>query len=139
MQAEQICRRMLELQQKNIEDSTSRKPFLFVRSSLGWALVKQDKYAEVEKTADLLLPALEDDLGKSNPQSLKLLRQLMEAVGGQGRAEGAIELNEEGHMLIEGMKGGKGEKCWQEELDTVREVAVKPDLWKSMSGTVVVS
>ena len=118
--AEQTWRKMLAIRERDSPYSA-----LAVRSNLGFVLVKQDKYPEVEEIARQLLPVLQKRYGKESPQALGTLRQLIEAVRGQRRVEEAKSLVEEGFTLIEGMGEGKFEEYQQEELEALQQVAAR--------------
>lgn len=66
---------------------------LSARSNLGWVLKKEGKYSETEEVLRGLLPDLQERFAEDDPRVLGCLRHLMEAVGGQGRIEEALEMN----------------------------------------------
>ena len=138
IEAEQTWRRMLQLQHTKLSDPLAMASWS-VRSNLVLSLVKQRKHGEAEENARLLLPAMRRGMGEDSPQSLGLLRQLIETVSQQGRDKEAMELKAEGCELIRRMDAGKWAQYKQEELDAMADVAAKIDQRASMPRSVAVN
>jgi hypothetical protein len=95
-------------------------------SNLGWVLNKEGKYIEAEVVLKQLLPDLQTRFGEDDPRTLGCLRHLMEAVGGQGRIEEALEMNKKGIELVTSMTG----EHQADELKAMNGVGAQLEEWK---------
>jgi tetratricopeptide (TPR) repeat protein len=100
---------------------------LGARSNLGWVLNKEGKYSEADEVLRGLLPDLQERFAGDDPRILGCLRHLMEAVGGQGRIDEALEMNKTGMALVTKMTG----EHQVAELEVMKEVGAQLEEWKN--------
>jgi tetratricopeptide (TPR) repeat protein len=100
---------------------------LGAQSNLGFVLNKEKKYAEAAAVLRDLLPLMKERFGEDDSRSLGCLRHLMEAVGGQGRVDEALLMNERGMRLVTGM----GAEHKEDEIVAMEGLKVKLEEWKS--------
>jgi len=100
---------------------------LGARSNLGWVLNKEGKYSEAEVVLKGLLPDLQERFADDDPRVLGCLRHLMEAIGGQGRIDEALEMNRKGMESVSKMAG----EHQVTELEAMKEMGAQLEGWKN--------
>jgi tetratricopeptide (TPR) repeat protein len=99
---------------------------LAARSNLGLVLNKQRKYDEAETLLRSLLSELRERFAADDPRVLGCLRLLMEAIGGQGRIDEALEMNTDGMKLVTKTTGDHQAA----ELEAMRDMRTQLGEWK---------
>jgi hypothetical protein len=91
--------------------------------AIATALYNQGKYAESEECGVVSLKAMRKDYGIDSPPGLGILRQMVRIVAVQGKFDMAKNFLDECRVVVGGLNGGKFEKYFPEEQESLEETA----------------